>query len=155
MTLKGKYTPINISKYKGNWRNIVHRSGWERQVMKYLDENEMVIEWSSEELIIPYFDPIENRKRRYFPDFWIKVKRPDGTFREYLWEVKPHAQAIQPVLSESATKSQKRRYALNVRTYVTNNAKWEAAREICRQKGWTFHVVTEKQLASLTGKKKV
>lgn len=149
MTLKGKYTPKNISKYKGNWKNIVHRSGWERQVMKYLDENESVVEWASEEHVIPYLSPIDGRYHRYFVDFWLKVQRPDGTLREYLWEVKPHAQSIQPTLTESATPSQKRRYALNVRTYAVNAAKWKAARAICEQKGWTFHIITEKQLASL------
>lgn len=154
MTLKGKYTPQNISKYKGNWKNIVHRSGWERQVMKYLDENEAVIEWSSEELIIPYTSPLDGLRHRYFPDFWIKVRRPDGELREYIWEVKPHAQSVQPTLTEDATKAQKRRYALSVRTYAINMAKWTAARDICTQKGWTFHIITEKQLATFTNNRK-
>lgn len=150
MLLKGKYTPRNIGKYKGDWKNIVHRSGWERQVMKYLDETDSVIEWASEEHIIPYLSPIDGKYHRYFVDFWLKVQRPDGTIREYLWEVKPSNQAVTPVLKEDASKSQKRRYALAVRTYAVNNAKWEAAREICRRKGWTFHIITEKQLSSFT-----
>ena len=123
---------------------------WERQIMKYLDENESVLEWSSEELIIPYTSPIDGQRHRYFPDFWVKVRKPDGSVAEHLWEVKPFKQTIQPTLTEEATKSQKRRYALDVRTYAINSAKWKAAQDICEQKGWTFSIITEKQLSSLT-----
>lgn len=153
MSYKGKYTPQNISKYKGNWRNIVHRSMWERQIMKYLDENESVLEWSSEELIIPYTHPVDGRRHRYFPDFWLKVRKSDGTITEHLWEVKPYKQTLQPTLTEEATRAQKRRFAMDIKTFAINNAKWSAAREICEQKGWTFSLITEKQLSSMVNKK--
>lgn len=154
MSYKGKYTPTNISKYRGDWKNVVFRSLWERQIMKYLDENESVIEWASEEHPIPYLSPLDGRYHRYFVDFWIKVQRPDGTLREYLWECKPSKEAVQPVLKEDASKAAKRRFALDVRKYAVNNAKWTAARKLCEQKGWTFHIITEKQLASLVNSKK-
>ena len=40
---KGKFPPTNPSKYKGNPRNIIYRSMWERQCMVYFDRNENVL----------------------------------------------------------------------------------------------------------------
>ena len=31
-------------------------------------------------------------------------------------------------------------------TYVVNDAKWKAAKEFCRVKGWEFVILTEKEL---------
>ena len=77
-TYKGFFKPKNPSKYKGNPDNIIYRSSWERQVMKWLDENTNVIEWQSEEVAVPYISPVDNRYHRYFPDFIAKMKRPEG-----------------------------------------------------------------------------
>ncbi len=153
-TFKGRFVPKNIKKYSGDWKNIIHRSGWERQIMKYLDETESVLEWSSEEIVIPYRDPFEGHQRRYFPDFWIKVKKADGTISEYLWEVKPACQTIQPILMEGMTKAGKRRHYLNTRTFVINSAKWKAAEQYCESRGWKFQLVTENDLSSMGGGKR-
>jgi len=72
---KGKFVPIEPGKYKGNPRNIIYRSMWERQCMVYFDRNENVIEWSSEEVVIPYVSPWDNKIHRYYPDFLVKVKK--------------------------------------------------------------------------------
>ena len=70
---KGLYKPKNISKYKGDYRKIFHRSGLELKFMRYLDGNDSILKWSSEEIIIPYRSPIDGKVHRYFPDFWIKT----------------------------------------------------------------------------------
>ena len=72
-TYKGKYTPKFPKKYKGNYKNIVYRSLWERKCMVYFDTNPKIISWSSEEIIIPYFDSVTKTRRRYYPDFLITV----------------------------------------------------------------------------------
>ena len=72
---KGKFTPQNPSKYIGDSTNIIYRSMWERRCMKYFDINPSVIGWASEEVVIPYYDSMTKKVRRYFPDFLIKVKR--------------------------------------------------------------------------------
>ena len=54
MTYKGKYIPKNPQKYKGNPSQIIYRSLWERKFMVYCDRNDKVIEWGSEEVIVPY-----------------------------------------------------------------------------------------------------
>ena len=43
--------------------------------MVYCDLNENILEWGSEEIAIPYRSPIDNRVHRYFPDFYVKLKR--------------------------------------------------------------------------------
>lgn len=154
-TYKGRFTPKNITKYKGDWQNVIFRSLWERQVMKYLDENPMVVEWSSEELAIPYISPKDNMVHRYFPDMVVKVQQPDGTIKTFLWEIKPYAETIEPkadpmVLKESGRSAKKRRYVRDVFKYAINRAKWNAAIKFCESQGWTFHLITEKHLKSLT-----
>ena len=45
------------SKYRGDPTKIIYRSLWERKFMIYCDANVNVLEWASEEVIIPYKDP--------------------------------------------------------------------------------------------------
>jgi hypothetical protein len=68
-TYKGRYSPKNPGKYKGDPTGIIYRSLWERKLMVYLDENKSIIQWSSEEIAIPYISPLDIRYHRYFPDF--------------------------------------------------------------------------------------
>ena len=78
MSYKGRFTPKNPQKYAGDATNIIWRSTWERKVMDWLDQSESVVYWSSEELAIKYYNPVDNKIHRYFPDFIIKVKKKDG-----------------------------------------------------------------------------
>jgi hypothetical protein len=81
---QGIYIPKNPSKYKGNANNIVYRSSWELRVFKWMDDNPSVLEWASEECIIPYKSPVDQKLHRYFPDIWAKVRRIDGRTKTYL-----------------------------------------------------------------------
>ena len=74
VTYKGKYRVINYKKYKGDPTGVIWRSLWERKFMRWCDSNPNVLEWWSEEIAIPYYDPVQKKWRRYFPDFWMKVK---------------------------------------------------------------------------------
>jgi len=159
MTFKGNFRPKNLHKYKGDFTKITHRSGWERQVFKYIDENPAIVEWSSEEVIVKYISPKDSRVHRYYPDIWLKVQRPDGTTKEYLWEIKPASQSVPPVPKTreqvlTETKAGKRRYYMQVINWGVNDAKWKAARAYCEERGWTFQVVTEKELPFMAGKRK-
>ena len=71
---QGIYTLAHPEKYKGNKNQICWRSSWECKMMKFLDFNPNVIEWSSEETIIPYQNPLTGRVSRYFVDFYAKMK---------------------------------------------------------------------------------
>ena len=77
MTYKGKFKPKYPTKYQGDIKEIVYRSSWELKMMKYCDTTKSIIEWGSEELVIPYVSPWDGRYHRYFPDFYIKVRTKD------------------------------------------------------------------------------
>ena len=83
MSYSGKFTPKNPQKYKGDPKNIIYRSSWEVKVMKYLDDHPDVIWWGSEELVIPYWSPVDNKKHRYFPDFVAKIKQKNGMIKRF------------------------------------------------------------------------
>ena len=57
--------------------------------MVYCDNNESVIEWGSEEVVIPYKSPWDGRIHRYFPDFYCKIRKHDGSVERLIIEVKP------------------------------------------------------------------
>lgn len=139
---KGKYYPKNPSKYKGDPTVCIYRSLWERRVMEWLDLNENVVEWSSEERIIHYKSPVDNRAHRYFPDFLATVKRPDGTLRTSLIEIKPYKQTQPPKKKKTIT----REYINEVMTWGINSAKWEAAIAYCKEKDWDFLLLTERDI---------
>jgi hypothetical protein len=105
--------------------------------MVHLDKNINVLEWSSEEVVIPYLSPVDNRYHRYFPDFFVRTKTD-----ALLLEVKPHAQSIEPTKRSKVTK----KYLQEVMTYGVNQAKWKAAEEYCLDRKWKFRVITEKDL---------
>lgn len=141
MSYKGRFIPENPKKYNGDATNIIWRSTWEFRVMKYLDNNPSVIWWSSEELPIKYYNPIDNSINRYFPDFIVKVKKKDGNVMTYVLEVKPEHQTKQPI-----QKKKTKKYIQESMTYVINQSKWKAATEFCKDHGWEFKILTEKHL---------
>lgn len=139
---QGFFRPRFPEKYKGDARNIVYRSGWEKRVMDWLDTNENVSSWSSEEVVVPYMSPVDNRMHRYFVDFYVEAIGKNGEKKVMLIEIKPHAQTLEPKKPKRNTK----RYITEVVTYGINQAKWKAAEEYCRHKGWEFQILTEKEL---------
>lgn len=142
MSYKGKYRPEYPQKYKGDPTNIIYRSLWERKFMVYCDKNPNILEWGSEELALPYRSPIDNRIHRYFPDFYIKVKESAGQIKKYLVEVKPKRQTVEPTVQKRKTKQ----YIYEVVEYAKNQAKWQAAREFCKDRLWEFKIITEDDL---------
>lgn len=142
MSYKGFFKPRNPNKYKGDPSNIVFRSSWELRFMNYLDAHQDVIQWSSEEFCIPYKSPVDGQTHRYFPDFWVKQRKSDGTIEVVVVEIKPHKQTQPPVVQTRRTK----RYINEVMMWGINNAKWEAARRFCESKNWKFAIFTENHL---------
>lgn len=142
MSYSGKFTPKNPQKYVGDYTNIIYRSTWEAKVMSWLDKNQDVISWASEELTIPYLSPVDKRMHRYFPDFLVKVRTKDNKIRTMMIEVKPKKQTQEPVKKKRVTKQ----YLQEVATFNVNKAKWQAANEFCLDRGWEFLIFTEDHL---------
>jgi hypothetical protein len=139
---QGFFKPKYPDKYRGDASNIVYRSGWEKRVMQSLDENMNIISWSSEEIVIPYQSPVDNKIHRYFIDFYVEAKMPDGSIKVMLLEVKPVAQTMEPKSTGRKTK----RFINEVVTYGVNQAKWNAASKYAQKMGWEFKIITENEL---------
>lgn len=140
MAYKSLYTPLNPSKYLGDPDNIICRSSWERGFAKYCDTTPGVIRWASEELFIPYVSPLDGQIHRYFPDFVMEIKTLAGV-KKFVVEIKPFRQTKPP---EPRRKTKK--FLMEAATFAVNQAKWQAAKEFCDTQGWTFLVLTEKEL---------
>lgn len=141
---QGMFVPRFPEKYKGNKNQIFWRSSWERKTMLFLDLNPNVLEWSSEETIIPYQNPLTGRVSRYFVDFYAKMKDKNGNIKKFLIEVKPHSQTLPPVQKNRKTKSLVYQQA----EYIKNQAKWQAAESWSKKHNCQFVILTEKQLGS-------
>ena len=142
MSYSGKFKPKNYKKYKGDPTKIVYRSLWERRFMVYCDNNDKIIEWGSEELIIPYRSPLDKKVHRYFPDFYIKYLNKEGNVVREIIEVKPKKQLRPP----KTPKRQTKRYLQECATFMVNQAKWKAAEEYCSDKKMKFRFLTEDHL---------
>jgi len=93
MAWKGRYKVKNPAKYKGDPTRVIYRSSLELKFMNFLDTHSDIIEWNSEEVVVPY--------------------------------------RINEVM-----------------TWGKNQSKWKAAEEYCKDRGWKFQIITEKELNS-------
>lgn len=140
MAYKTKYTPKNPDKYVGNPDNIICRSLWERKFCKYLDINENILKWASEEIKIPYVSTVDKTVHHYYPDFVFEAKN-NSTVTTFMVEIKPKKQTIKPNL-----KKNKRTYLQESIIFEINNCKWNAAKKYCERQGWIFKILTEEDI---------
>ena len=139
---KRKYTPIFPEKYAGDPTNIIMRSSWETRFASWCDKNPNVVKWNSEETIVPYRCPTDNRIHRYFVDFKITVRDKNNNLKTYLIEVKPAKQTQPPIFPGKRTQ----RYLGESLAYMKNSAKWKAATEYAKDRNWEFKIITEQEL---------
>ena len=143
MSYKGRYIPTNPYKYKGNPNRIIYRSLWERKFMKYCDNNNAILEWGSEEVIIPYLSPWDGRIHRYFPDFYIKVQQHDNTIKRLIIEIKPKKQCVPP---KSTPKRKTKKWFGEIKAWGINQAKWKHATEWWGKNDMEFKILNEDHL---------
>ena len=139
---KRLYKPMFPEKYTGDPTNIVMRSSWETRFASWCDKNPSVVKWSSEETIIPYRCPTDDRIHRYFVDFKIQIRTKDDLLKTYLIEVKPAKQTQPPIYPGRNTQ----RYITESMTFIKNQAKWKAAVEWSKDRGYEFKIITEHEL---------
>ena len=130
---QGKFNLKNPQKYIGT-KTPTYRSGWEFTFCKFCDEHPAIVQWASEAIRIPYRNPLTGKQTIYVPDFFIAYADKGGKQRVELIEVKPANQAHKERLGRSKH---------NQAHWVVNQAKWEAERAFCKQKGIIFRVITE------------
>ena len=139
-TYKGKYKPKNLKKYRGDYTKITYRSLWERQTFRWIDGEPSIVEWNSEEVVIPYRCQTDGKMHRYFIDVYFKT----AAGKKYLIEIKPDKQTRPP----TSTKRTKR-FITESLTYIKNQCKWEAATKFASDNNCTFQIWTEHTLEGL------
>jgi hypothetical protein len=143
MAYSGLYKPVNPKKYRGNPTRIIYRSMWEKKFMIFCDHTSSIVEWGSEEIIIPYRSPIDGKVHRYYPDFYIKILTKSGKYEKYVIEVKPKRQTQKP---NEKPKRKTAAWKREVLTYIKNRAKWDAAEDFCEDRQMKFKILTEDHL---------
>lgn len=142
MAYKGVFSGFeNPQKYVGDISRVTYRSAWERSVMVWCDKSPAIKQWSSETVTIGYYDPVSNKERTYYVDFFLELA--DG--RQILVEVKPHRQTSLPKPPQRRTQ----KFIMECKTWETNQAKWFAARQFAELYGMRFEVWTENELKKL------
>ena len=131
----GPYTVKNTAKYVGNGVPR-YRSGWELAFMRFLDNNDNVMQWASESIQIPYRNPVTGKQSIYVPDFLITYKTRQNTLIAELIEIKPKKQSV----IESKMSNRDRMVV------AINYAKWAQAEKWCARNGLKFRVITEDDL---------
>lgn len=142
---QGKYIPRNPDKYAGDPNNITYRSSWELSFNQFLDSNDRVLRWASEEIAIPYYKPTSNRANKihnYFPDYYVEYVDRHGELHKELIEVKPAAQTKAP----TRVGKKKTTQLYEQINWVVNTEKWKAAQQFCDKYGLKFRILTEKEL---------
>lgn len=139
---QGYFTPRNPSKYRGDPTKIRYMSSWELKTHQFLDGNPNILEWSSEEIAIPYIKPTTGRVHRYYPDYWVKYRNKHGEIVQEIWEVKPDTQTKEP----TRRGKRKRTQVFESIQWEVNKAKWVAAQQFCDKHGLKFRIVTENHL---------
>jgi len=129
---QGVFTPTQPEKYIGKHLPR-YRSGWEMQVMHFLDTNKSISKWASEAIVIPYANPLTGKRANYIPDFFVVYTNKYGHQKAEVIEVKPKAQTS---LNEAKSKHDKAHA-------IVNMAKFAAANLYCKQNGFTFRVISE------------
>ena len=140
--LRGKYYLSHPEKNLRNAKFIMFKSKLEAMFIRYLDNNPDVLKWDYENPrnVIPYFDPVQNRRRRYFVDFVMWVNSITGV--QEIWvEIKHSGETVPPKKGRNTIQ-----YNESARTFATNMAKWQMAAKVCAAHGKVFRVITEKDL---------
>ena len=139
---QGYFRPQDPEKYIGDPQNIVYRSSWELEFMRWCDRNKNILKYGSEEFCIPYYNPVKQKICRYFPDFIIEVLESTGKIKKYVIEIKPKKQTIPPTQKNKKSRT----YINELQTYAVNEAKWNSCKEWCKDRMLEFRIITENEL---------
>jgi hypothetical protein len=129
---QGKYTVKNPEKYIGK-RVPTYRSSWEFTFMSFCDNNPAVLNWASEAISIPYFNPVKGRQTIYVPDFLVVYVDANQKKHTEIVEIKP---STETTMESARSYRDKLMVAMNM-------AKWAAADSWARANNMRFRVVTE------------
>ena len=127
--ISGEYILNKPEKYNDNTNNIIYRSSYELKAFQIIEEDEDILSWEYETIIIQY--KLNRKQHKYIVD--LKIETNNGI---KLIEIKPYSKTIKPNSNNN--------YELKI--WNQNQAKWKAAKEYCKEKGWEFEIWTENEL---------
>lgn len=137
---QGIYQVQNKAKYIGPTPTPRFLSSWEYEVFRKFDLSPHVLAWGAECVVIPYFNPVTQKKSRYIVDLYVKYKNSAGDTIEELVEIKPFKETQKP----KNTRGKKRNTLVyETMTYVRNQAKWAAAEKYASERGMKFRLLSE------------
>jgi hypothetical protein len=139
---QGIYEVQNKDKYLGD-KNPRYLSSYEYRIFRYCDMHKDVLKWGSENVVVPYWNPVKERKARYMVDMYIEYRDKYGNIHKELLEIKPKTQTQPP--KKGGRKKESTRQ-LEEATWIQNTAKWEAAKKYADERGWKFRLITEDNL---------
>ena len=125
---------------------IIYRSSWERKFCHWCDHNPDVIAWVSEPFSIRYYNVLDKKFHKYFPDFYVKLKKKEGerTITEsYVVEIKPKSQLKKPVPPRRKTKKALKNYKWAYEAFVRNLCKADALQKIAESRKFKVMLLTE------------
>lgn len=140
---QGYFTPINLKKYVGKYP-IIYRSSWELKFCHFCDNSEDIVLWSSETFEIKYFNILDQKYHKYYPDFYVKKKINEDTFIEFIVEIKPSSQLKKPEYPKSNRKKVLESYRYACNTYITNICKIDALKKFAESRNYKWVLLTEK-----------
>jgi hypothetical protein len=73
----------------------------------------------------------------------MKVLKDDGTVAEWIVEIKPESQYKKPVITPPETLAKLKAYNQKMQIWITNQAKFKAAREWALKRDYNFGVIDE------------
>jgi hypothetical protein len=129
---QGKYQIKNPEKYIGK-KTPTYRSSWEFTFCSFCDNNPAVVNWASEAIQIPYYNPVSGKNTIYVPDFLVVYVDKNQRKHTELVEIKP---------SKEVTMETAKSYRDKLMVAI-NMAKWAAADSWARANNIRFRVVTE------------
>ena len=121
---------------------INYKSGLELKCLRYCDLNKYIKRYSLEPFCIPYISPVDNKRHRYFIDFFIEFQNG----QKFLVEVKSSGETREPKKPGKKTEKAILNYQKALQTFAVNTAKWKAATQFCQDKGMIFIILTENEL---------
>jgi len=113
--------------------------------MIWLDKNSRVIEWGSENVVVPYISPLDQKVHRYIVDMYVKI-REGNEVKKYLVEIKPDKQTRAPTVSKKKKQST---VIYENATWVVNEAKWTYAKLFAKKYNMEFIIITELDLKKI------
>jgi hypothetical protein len=132
---QGIYQPRNPEKYVGRG-SIKYRSSWEYKFCNFCDNHPSVINWASESVRIPYFNPVTQKQTNYVPDFFVVYVDKNGKNHAEIIEIKPSKE----MTFENA------RSPRDKLMVVINHAKWAAAHAWAKANKIQFRIVSENEI---------